>query len=108
MDLAESPASVWLGAELVRAAIVMRLSDVGSWARRQLCKLLISEFRTWGVLVPILVLAFSDVIKSEGWGVAVFTIPTVVVIYEGVAWLRKRWGVHVRHSDRSDRSDEDA
>ncbi|TQS29112.1 hypothetical protein [Microbispora sp. KK1-11] len=63
---------------------------------RTLCWILISKFRTWGLLGPILVFAVINVHLSQGWGSALFTLPSVVCTYEGVQWLRKRWNVKVK------------
>lgn len=106
-DLFESPTPVRKALTLVIASLRMRAFDLAGWLRRMLCKLLSSEFRTWGVLVPIVVFAFSDVIQSEGWGVGFFTIPTVVLIYQGVGCLRERWGVTVKRRRARDDDSQD-
>ncbi|MEU8404517.1 hypothetical protein AB0C28_55940 [Nonomuraea sp. NPDC048892] len=58
--------------------------------------LLVSEWRTWGLLGPLVVFAIVNVFLQQGWGSAFFTIPAVVAFYAGVEWLRSRWGVKVK------------
>ncbi|SDI30790.1 hypothetical protein [Nonomuraea jiangxiensis] len=56
---------------------------------------LTSDWRTWGLLGPLLAFAIVNVFLQQGWGSASFTIPAVMAFYAGVEWLRKRWGVEV-------------
>lgn len=68
---------------------------------RLACWILTSEWRTWGLLGPLMAFAVVNVHLSQGWGSAFFTLPGVVAFYAGVEWLRKRWGVTVKTWKRS-------
>ncbi|RVX40757.1 hypothetical protein EDD27_3179 [Nonomuraea polychroma] len=67
---------------------------------RMLCWILASDWRTWGLLGPLMAFAIVNVFIQEGWGSAFFTIPAVVAFYAGVEWLRARWGVEVKRRRR--------
>ncbi|MEU8275030.1 hypothetical protein ACFYOK_08430 [Microbispora bryophytorum] len=69
---------------------------------RVVCWVLASDWRTWGVLIPLMVAALSNVIESQGWGSAFYTLPAVVGFYAGVEWLRRRWNVTVKRRRRSE------
>ncbi|MEV3986094.1 hypothetical protein [Nonomuraea sp. NPDC049758] len=80
----------------LRAALKEPLRPRWFRLHRLACWVLGSEWRTWGVLGPPLLLAIGNVFLQQGWGSAVFTIPGVVVYWAGVEKLRERWGVRVR------------
>jgi hypothetical protein len=63
---------------------------------RTACWILASDWRTWGLLGPLMAFAVVNVHLQQGWGSALFTTPSIVVFYAGVEWLRKRWGVEVK------------
>lgn len=60
-----------------------------------------SEWRTWGLLGPLLGAAAVNVHLSQGWGSAFFTLPSIAAFYAGVEWLRKRWNIRASANDRS-------
>ncbi|GAA3136896.1 hypothetical protein GCM10010485_88430 [Streptosporangium carneum] len=62
---------------------------------RWMCWMLASQARTWTPLSALTVMAFFDVAVRQGWGSALLAAPTVWLLYEGIEWLRKRWGVRV-------------
>lgn len=71
-----------------------RLHRVACWA-------LASEWRTWGLLGPLLAFGVINVNLSQGWGSALFTLPGIVSFYAGVEWLRRRWGVEVKRRNKA-------
>lgn len=101
-NLVLSPHPVRYSLDLLRAAVRMRLYDLGGLLMRIACWVLASDLRTWGLLGPILGTGFIDITLEQGWGSALFTIPGVVGIALGVEWLRHRWGVK-RHPRKDTR-----
>ncbi|MFF5205049.1 hypothetical protein [Streptosporangium sp. NPDC000396] len=69
--------------------------------RRAAGWILASDWRTWGLLGPLLAFGVINVHTSQGWGSALFTLPGVIGFYAGVEWLRKRWGVEVKRRDKA-------
>ncbi|WP_271215882.1 hypothetical protein [Streptosporangium carneum] len=65
------------------------------------CWVLTSDWRTWGLLGPLLAFGVINVNLSQGWGSALFTLPGIVGFYAGIEWLRKRWGVEVKRRSRA-------
>ncbi|MFI6182504.1 hypothetical protein ACIA8R_43745 [Nonomuraea sp. NPDC051191] len=70
------------------------------------CWMLASDWRTWGLLGPVMAVALVNVLLQQGWGSAFYTIPAVVAFYAGVEWLRNRWGVSVKARRRGRKSTE--
>jgi hypothetical protein len=52
--------------------------------------------RTWSLLIPVMVAGLSQIMQSQGWGSVLWTLPTVVTIYEMLRRLRRRWNVTAR------------
>lgn len=67
---------------------------------RLACWILSSDWRTWGLLGPLMAFAIVNVFLQQGWGSAFFTIPAIVAFYAGVEWLRSRWSVKVKPGRR--------
>ncbi|MFD9950489.1 hypothetical protein ACFWYW_33580 [Nonomuraea sp. NPDC059023] len=68
---------------------------------RMACWILSSEWRTWGLLGPLMALAAVNVFLQQGWGSAFYTLPGVVAFFAGVEWLRKRWGISVKRRSQT-------
>ncbi|MBF8189383.1 hypothetical protein ITP53_27340 [Nonomuraea sp. K274] len=88
----------------LRAAIRAPDRPWFSRVHRLACWVLASDWRTWGLLGPLTAFAIINVHLQQGWGSALFTLPTIVAIYAGVEWLRNRWGVTVKRRQRDDDS----
>lgn len=103
-NLSESPQQLYYSLDLLRAAVRMRLYDLGGLLIKVACWILASNFRTWGLLGPTLAYGLVDVTLEQGLGSAIYTVPSIVAISLGVEWLRHRWGVNRRpRSDSPDR-----
>ncbi|MBB5081393.1 hypothetical protein [Nonomuraea endophytica] len=68
---------------------------------RLACWILRSEWRTWGLLGPLMALAAVNVFLQQGWGSIFWALPGVVTFYASVEWLRKRWGVSVKRRSQT-------
>ncbi|MBB2741934.1 UNVERIFIED_ORG: hypothetical protein FHR35_001756 [Microbispora rosea subsp. rosea] len=68
------------------------------------CWILASDWRTWGLLAPLMILGIVNVHLQQGWGSALFTLPGVVTFYAGVEWLRKHWNVRVKGHEDSEKA----
>jgi hypothetical protein len=86
----------------LRAALLN--PDQPSRLHRAACWILASEWRTWGLLGPLMACAIVNVFLQQGWGSAFFTIPAVVAFYVGVEWLRGRWDVEVKRRSHPGRN----
>ncbi|MBB4917335.1 hypothetical protein [Streptosporangium saharense] len=94
--LTESPRPSRYGLGLVAAAVQMRLYDLGGLLVRSARWVLASNRRTWWPLGPLLVFAAVNVHRSQGWGSAFYTLPTIIGFHIGVEWLRHRWEITVK------------
>ncbi|MFC3982775.1 hypothetical protein [Streptosporangium jomthongense] len=88
-----SPNPVRYGLGLVRAALLMRLYDLGTLLLRAACWVLASNHRTWWPLGSVLAFAAVNVHLAQGWGSAFYTLPTIVAFHLGVEHLRRRWNI---------------
>ncbi len=95
-DLHECPAPLTYALSLVGAALRMRLADLVFAAWRVTCWMLASEVRTWGALIPVMVAALHQVLQSQGWGSAAWTLLTVPAVVDLVTRLRRRWNITVK------------
>ncbi|MER7363486.1 hypothetical protein [Nonomuraea wenchangensis] len=95
-DLHECPAPLTYALSLVGAALRMRLADLVFAAWRVTCWMLASEVRTWGALIPVMVAALHQVLQSQGWGSAAWTLLTVPAVVDLVTRLRRRWNFTVK------------
>ncbi|MER6505927.1 hypothetical protein ABT158_03900 [Nonomuraea sp. NPDC001636] len=84
----------------LRTVLQFPLDPPFSGLRRAACWILASDWRTWGLLGPLMAFAIVNVFLQQGWGSAFFTIPAVVAFYAGTEWLRSRWGVSVKPRKR--------
>ncbi|MER7128616.1 hypothetical protein [Streptosporangium saharense] len=85
------------GLGLVRAAVHMRLYDLGTLLLRAACWVLASNHRTWWPLGAVLTFAAVDIHLSQGWGSAFYTLPTIAAFHLGVEHLRRRWNIPRKH-----------
>ncbi|MEV1004919.1 hypothetical protein [Nonomuraea sp. NPDC050202] len=81
-DLHECPKPLSYALSLVSAALRMRLADVTHLGWRATCWMLASEIRTWGALIPAMVAALHQVLQSQGWGSAAWTLLTVPAVVD--------------------------
>ncbi|MFD0480406.1 hypothetical protein ACFQ0B_78995 [Nonomuraea thailandensis] len=95
-DLHECPNPLSYALSLVSAALRMRLADVTHQGWRAACWMLASEVRTWGTLIPVMVAALHQMLQSQGWGSAAWTLLTVPAAVDLVTRLRRRWNIAVK------------
>ncbi|MFF4617724.1 hypothetical protein [Nonomuraea jabiensis] len=95
-DLRECASPLEYAWSLMGASLRMRLADLASLARRVACWVLSSQVRTWGLLIPLMVAALNQVMQSQGWGSALWTLFTVSAVVELVGRLRNFWNVPVK------------
>ncbi|MFD0887020.1 hypothetical protein ACFQ08_20940 [Streptosporangium algeriense] len=89
-----SPHPVRYGLGLVRAALLMRLYDLGTLLLRAVCWVLASNHRTWWPLGTGMVAGAVQINLSQGWGSVFYTIPAITAFYVGVERLRRRWNIN--------------
>ncbi|MEU6718004.1 hypothetical protein ABZ897_41605 [Nonomuraea sp. NPDC046802] len=114
-DLRESRKPVRYALGLVGASLRTRFEDLLQLLWLTACWVLSTELRTWSLLIPVMVAGLHQIMQSQGWGSALWSLPTVWTVHEVVRRLRQRWNVtsrqpglwrrsigrHARHRDGS-------
>ncbi|MEV4364616.1 hypothetical protein [Nonomuraea sp. NPDC049625] len=92
-DLRESRKPVRYALGLVGASVRTRFEDLLHLLWLTCCWVLSTELRTWSLLIPVMVAGLHQIMQSQGWGSALWSLPTVWTVHEVVRRLRQRWNV---------------